>query len=90
MIECVDNYFQGLAVAIARGGGACLNFNPMFALVLMFRHVLSWIRSTKIYFLFPLDNTIKFHKLVGWTTFSFACLHTLAHIVNFSKHSYQI
>ena len=76
---------QGPAVAIARGCGACLNFNPMFVLVLMFRHVLSWIRSTRFYFLFPLDNITKLHKIVGWMIFFFACVHTFAHIANFSK-----
>ncbi len=52
----------------------------------MFRHVLSWVRSTRIYFLFPLDNSIKFHKIVGWTILFFASVHTLAHIVNFSEY----
>ena len=80
---------QGPAVAIARGCGACLNFNPMFVLVLMFRHVLSWIRSTRFYFLFPLDNIIKLHKIVGWMIFFFACVHTFAHIANFSKCSFR-
>lgn len=51
----------------------------------MFRHVLSWVRSTRFYFLFPLDNSIKFHKIVGWTILFFATVHTLAHIVNFSE-----
>ena len=81
---------QGPAVAIARGCGACLNFNPTFIIVLMFRHVLSWVRSTRIYFLFPLDNIIKFHKIVGWMIFFFAFLHTCAHIANFSKHCIAI
>ena len=78
--------FQGPAVSIARGCGACLNFNPTFVIVLMFRHVLSWVRSTRIYFLFPLDNIIKFHKLVGWMIFFLAWVHTFAHIANFSKN----
>lgn len=83
----LSTYIQGAAVAIARGCGSCLNFNPVFVLVLMFRHLLSWIRPTRLYFLFPVDNAIKFHKLVGWTIFFFSCIHTLAHIVNFSKKS---
>ena len=76
---------QGPAVAVARGCGQCLNFNPTFVIIFMFRHVLSWVRSTRIYFLFPLDNSIKFHKIVGWTILFFASVHTLAHIVNFSE-----
>ena len=78
--------FQGAPVAIARGCGQCLNFNPTFVIMLMFRRVLTWLRSTRISFLFPLDQSIELHKLVGWTIFFFSCLHTLAHIVNFSKY----
>ena len=85
-LYCMIHIFQGPAVSIARGCGACLNFNPTFVIVLMFRHVLSWVRSTRIYFLFPLDNIIKFHKLVGWMIFILAWVHTFAHIANFSKN----
>ena len=79
---------QGPAVAIARGCGQCLNFNPTFVIILMFRRVLSFVRSTRLSFLFPLDQSIKFHKLVGWTIFFFASIHIIAHIVNFGKQLY--
>ena len=82
-------YMQGPAVAIARGCGQCLNFNPMFVITFMFRRVLSWIRSTKVSFLFPLDQSIRFHKLVGWTILVFASIHTVSHIINFGKLAFM-
>lgn len=73
------------ALSIARGSGQCLNFTATFVIILMFRHLLTWLRSTSLHFLFPLDESIKFHKLVGWTTLFLSMIHTIAHIVNFSK-----
>ena len=73
------------ALSIARGSGQCLNFTSTFVIILMFRHLLTWIRSTSLHFLFPLDESIKFHKLVGWTTLFLSIVHVIAHIVNFSK-----
>ena len=76
---------QGPAVAIARGCGQCLNFNPTFVIIVMMRRGLTWLRSTRVAFLFPLDQHIELHKMCGWVIFIFAIIHTLAHIVNFSE-----
>ena len=76
---------QGAAVAIARGCGQCLNFNPTLVVILMMRRGLTWLRSTRVAFLFPLDQHIELHKLAGWAIFMFSVIHFLAHLVNLSK-----
>ena len=54
---------QGAAVAIARGCGQCLNFNPTLVVILMMRRGLTWLRSTRVAFLFPLDQHIAKHQI---------------------------
>lgn len=76
---------KGPAVAIARGCGQCLNFNPVLVMILMMRRGLTWLRSTRIAVLLPLDQHIELHKLAGYAITFFGLLHTLAHLVNFSK-----
>ena len=76
---------QGAAVAIARGCGQCLNFNPTLVVILMMRRGLTWLRSTRVAFLFPLDQHIELHKLAGWAIFVFSVIHFLAHVVNLSE-----
>ena len=76
---------QGAAVAIARGCGQCLNFNPTFIIILMMRRALTWLRSTRIAFLFPLDQHIELHKLCGTMILIYSLVHTLAHLINLSK-----
>lgn len=76
---------KGPAVAIARGCGQCLNFNPVLVMILMMRRGLTWLRSTRIAVLLPLDQHIELHKLTGYTITFFGLLHTLAHLVNFSE-----
>ena len=72
-------------MAIARGCGQCLNFNPTLVVVLMLRRGLTWLRSTRLAFLFPLDQHIELHKLTGWAIFVYTLVHFVAHIVNFSE-----
>jgi len=82
-VEAAVRYRQnGAAVAIARGCGQCLNFNPTLVVILMMRRGLTWLRSTRVAFLFPLDQHIELHKLAGWTIFMFSVIHFLAHLVN--------
>lgn len=79
-------YLLGVFLALARGGGACLNFNPVLVLMLMFRQIITLIRSTPIISsLLPVDKYIKLHKTVGYTIFFFTIEHFLAHLANLSK-----
>jgi Ca2+-binding EF-hand superfamily protein len=73
---------RGVPVAIARGCGQCLNFNPVLVIILMMRRGLTWLRSTRVAFLLPLDQHIEFHKLAGYTITFFALIHTAAHLIN--------
>ena len=72
-------------MSIARGGGACLNFTPVVVIMLMYRQIITFLRSTRFSFLFPLDKYIKLHKIVGYTILFFSVIHALAHLANFSK-----
>ncbi len=71
-------------VQIARGGGACLNFNGALILLPMLRHLLTWLRASVFGDLFPVDDSIAFHKLVGHVMMAFAVIHTIAHLLNYS------
>lgn len=71
-------------VQIARGGGACLNFNGALILIPMLRHLLTRVRASVFGDLFPIDESIAFHKLVGHVMMGFAVIHTIAHFLNYS------
>ncbi len=71
-------------VQIARGGGACLNFNGALILLPMLRHLLTWVRASVFGDLLPVDDSIAFHKLVGHVMMVFAVIHTIAHFLNYS------
>ena len=78
-------FFKGVQIAIARGCGQCLNFNPTVIVILMMRKGLTWLRSTRFALLFPLDQHIELHKLCGWFIMLLSIIHTLGHIVNSSE-----
>lgn len=73
-----------LAIQIARGGGACLNFNGMLILIPMMRTMLTWIRKTFLTAFVPVDQNIEIHAWVGRVMFVFALAHSAAHIVNYA------
>ena len=77
-------FTAGVFVSIARGCGQCLNFNPVIVVLLMMRRGLTWLRSTRLAVLLPLDQHIELHKLVGFVIFIFSTIHVLAHLSNFS------
>ena len=70
-------------VMLARGCGACLNFNCALILVPMLRHFMSWLRAARLGRFLPLDHTVAFHKLVGHAIFGFAVVHIFAHFCNY-------
>lgn len=86
-LNAVDTYAALGAngfVQIARGCGACLNFNGALILIPMLRHLLTWMRQTVAGGLLPVDDSIAFHKLVGHTMFALAGVHTIAHFANYT------
>jgi NADPH oxidase 5 len=70
-------------IQLARGCGACLNFNCALILVPMLRHFMTWIRAQRFGRFMPVDDTVGFHKLIGHVIFGFAAVHTLAHFGNY-------
>ncbi|KAM9270469.1 NADPH oxidase 5-like [Cariama cristata] len=72
-------------VLVARGCGQCLNFNCAFLAVLMLRRCLTWLRTTPIAEVLPLDQHVVFHQLVGYVVLALAAVHTGAHVANFSR-----
>ncbi|XP_044516045.1 NADPH oxidase 5 [Gracilinanus agilis] len=75
---------SGARIMIARGGGQCLNFNCSFIVVLMLRRCLTWLRATWLARVFPLDQNVEFHQLMGYVVVGFSFIHTTAHVVNFA------
>lgn len=71
-------------VQIARGGGACLNFNGALILIPMLRHLLTRVRHSVLGDVVPVDHAIAFHKYVGHAMIGFAIVHTVAHLINYT------
>ncbi|KFP07259.1 NADPH oxidase 5, partial [Calypte anna] len=72
-------------VALARGCGQCLNFNCAFLAVLMLRRCLTWLRTTPLAQLLPLDQHVGLHQLVGYLVLVLGATHTGAHLANVSR-----
>ncbi|XP_058855237.1 NADPH oxidase 5-like isoform X1 [Acipenser ruthenus] len=73
----------GFWVMVAKGCGQCLNFNCTFIVILMLRRCLTWLRATWVVRVFPLDQYVILHQLVGYVMFGLTVVHTGAHIINF-------
>ena len=74
----------GVLLAIARGAGQCLNFNPTLIIILMMRQLITKIRGTFLSHVLPLDHYIELHKLVGYMIVFFSLTHMISHVINFS------
>ncbi|XP_073160562.1 NADPH oxidase 5 isoform X5 [Lepidochelys kempii] len=72
-------------VMMAKGCGQCLNFNCTFLGVLMLRRCLTWLRATWVAKVFPLDQNVLFHQLVGYVVGALTAVHTGAHVGNFVR-----
>jgi len=72
-----------LAVQIARGGGACLNFNAALVLLPMCKSLHTWLRHTFLFRLFPLNNLTEVHIGIAYAIVAFSGIHILAHFVNY-------
>ncbi|KAI4880347.1 hypothetical protein NFI96_021114, partial [Prochilodus magdalenae] len=85
----------GYWIMLAKGCGICLNLNCTFVMVLMLRRCLTWLRATWVVRIFPLDQNILLHQIVGYAILAFTVVHTMAHIMNFicltrMDESYQL
>lgn len=52
----------------------------------MLRRCLTWLRTTPVAEVLPLDQHIAFHQLVGYVVLALATTHTGAHVANFSEY----
>ncbi|XP_058012436.1 NADPH oxidase 5 [Ahaetulla prasina] len=78
---------SGIWIVVARGCGQCLNFNCAFILVLMLRRSLTWLRTTWVAKVLPLDLNVILHQLMGYMVGVLTILHMGAHIINFVRLS---
>ncbi|XP_071825647.1 NADPH oxidase 5-like isoform X1 [Apostichopus japonicus] len=69
-------------LAIARGNGACLNFNCAIIVVFVLRKFLTYLRSSRLHRYIQIDENIDAHRYVGYIIAIQALCHTIAHIGN--------
>ncbi|HEX2676087.1 MAG TPA: EF-hand domain-containing protein, partial [Polyangiales bacterium] len=69
-------------VQIARGFGACLNFDAALIAVPMLRTTLMRLRRSPVGHLLPIDDAIALHALIGELVFFTALGHSAAHAWN--------
>ncbi|NXO27615.1 NOX5 oxidase, partial [Cisticola juncidis] len=73
---------RGVALALARGCGQSLNLNCALLTALMLRRSLTWLRSTPLAELFPLERHVRGHELVAHLVLALATAHTGAHLAH--------
>ena len=71
-----------IALQIARGAGACLNFNAALIVVPMLRYTLTRIRRSSIGRAVPVDDAIGVHRVIGEVMVLLGVVHSAAHVVN--------
>jgi ferredoxin-NADP reductase/Ca2+-binding EF-hand superfamily protein len=69
-------------IQVARGAGACLNFDCAFLVVPMLRHTLTWVRRAPLGRIAPVDDAVALHRLVGESVLALALVHAGAHALN--------
>uniref|UniRef100_A0A3Q4GTD2 NADPH oxidase, EF-hand calcium binding domain 5 n=1 Tax=Neolamprologus brichardi TaxID=32507 RepID=A0A3Q4GTD2_NEOBR len=83
IVAMLRHSYGGPWFMVAKGCGQCLNFNCTFVMVLMLRRCLTWLRATWVVRVFPLDQNILLHQIVGYAILGFTLVHTTAHAFNF-------
>uniref|UniRef100_A0A3B4EXR4 NADPH oxidase 5 n=1 Tax=Pundamilia nyererei TaxID=303518 RepID=A0A3B4EXR4_9CICH len=83
IVAMLRHSYGGPWFMVAKGCGQCLNFNCTFVMVLMLRRCLTWLRATWVVRVFPLDQNILLHQIVGCAILGFTLVHTAAHAFNF-------
>ena len=76
---------SNVAIQIARGCGACLNFNGALILLPTMRRLLTAIRKTRLHAIVPLDDAIALHAVAGHAMFALALGHAAAHLTNYAR-----
>jgi predicted ferric reductase/Ca2+-binding EF-hand superfamily protein len=74
-------------IQIARGFGACLNFNAALLVVPMLRRTLTRVRLSVLGRVVPVDDAVMLHGRLGELTCVFGVAHSGAHILNILRAS---
>ena len=70
-------------LVFARASGILLDFNNSLIILLVLRRLSTTLRNTYIGLKFlVLDESLNFHKFLGFWIFSMAFIHTLFHCIN--------
>ena len=67
----------------AKAGGSMLNFDCAAIFLPVSRNMLSWLRTTPMGTIIPLDSNILFHKAIALGIFVGGGLHIVCHYFNF-------
>ena len=67
----------------AKAGGSMLNFDCAAIFLPVARNMLSWLRTTPIGTIIPLDSNILFHKAIAFGILVGASIHIIGHYFNF-------
>ena len=72
---------------LAKGFGKMLDVNCSFILLPVLRNILSWMRSTPVADVIPLDDNILMHKTIAWVIAAATLGHITFHYLNFAFSS---
>lgn len=70
-------------LCFARACGILLDFNSVLIILLVLRHCNTWLRNSVIgrnYLV--LDESLNFHKIIGFIILILGFVHTIAHAIN--------
>jgi Ca2+-binding EF-hand superfamily protein/ferredoxin-NADP reductase len=67
-----------------RALGACISFNGALILVPMMRRLMTWVRSSVLWRVIPVDRAIGFHKLLGHVLYGLAVFHSAAFVAGYA------
>ena len=70
-----------LPVQLGHAAGACLSWNGALILIPVMRRILTWLRASRLGRLLPIDESLEFHRLVGYSLVLFGLAHALAFTV---------
>lgn len=73
---------RGPWVQLARGCGACMNFNGALIFIPVMRGLLTRVRRTPVLRALPVDEALSIHRFLGHVLFALALVHSLAHLAN--------
>eukprot|EP00850_Spirogloea_muscicola_P011185 SM000068S20617 [mRNA] locus=s68:648772:656521:+ [translate_table: standard] len=76
-------FIAGYGVATTRGAAQCSMFNLSLLLLMVCNHMWTYLRDTPVRFIFPIDNALLLHQVIGYNAFFFFGLHTVGHMFNF-------